>query len=173
MNERPEPFAGPNTSRITTRANGIFAIVMTLLVFNLQAPAPAATNTELDRRLIALWPVMQRRCPKSIGSFVVCISPHCWCVLSGALLDRVLAPAAFFRGQALLRFAFSSKICHNIFFRSKANSKITNQKLLLRRRTSHCRFPKSYRGQAKRDTCQFSIAPLIRSLSSSTTASCP
>jgi uncharacterized membrane protein len=48
---------GLSTARIATLADGIFAIVMTLLIFNLQAPI-AATNHELSLRLLRLLPVL-------------------------------------------------------------------------------------------------------------------
>lgn len=53
----PTPAAeGLSTTRIGALADGIFAIVLTLLIFNLQAPAAAASEADLQRQLWALWP---------------------------------------------------------------------------------------------------------------------
>jgi uncharacterized membrane protein len=48
---------GLGTTRIAALADGIFAIVLTLLIFNLQAPMAASSDQDLQRQLWALWPV--------------------------------------------------------------------------------------------------------------------
>ncbi len=49
---------GLTTNRIETLADGIFAIVMTLLVFNLKVPEllPGMALSDLPARLLELWP---------------------------------------------------------------------------------------------------------------------
>ena len=53
-------FGGPNlpTRRLENLTDGVFAIVMTLLVFNLKVPLVAQANLPggLVRKLLELWP---------------------------------------------------------------------------------------------------------------------
>ncbi len=49
------PAEGLSPGRLETLVDGVLAIVLTLLVFDLRAPQ-AATNHELLHQLIALWP---------------------------------------------------------------------------------------------------------------------
>jgi len=60
--DTPQPPQGLRTSRIESFSDGVFAVVITIMVFSIQLPSlpPDQVDSQLTQKMFALWPVLVR-----------------------------------------------------------------------------------------------------------------